>query len=60
MSFSSNDYVGHDLGPDDPAVRDMADRTDVLLGKRVSEQTVQASWNVAAGASTSSSCFASS
>ena len=25
--------------------------TDVLLGKRVSEQTVQASWNVAAGAS---------
>ena len=25
--------------------------TDLLLGKRVSEQTVQASWNVAAGAS---------
>jgi predicted AlkP superfamily pyrophosphatase or phosphodiesterase len=33
VSFSSNDYVGHDVGPDDPAVRDMADRTDVLLGK---------------------------
>jgi non-heme chloroperoxidase len=26
--------------------------TDVLLGKRVSEQAVQASWNIAAGAST--------
>jgi len=25
--------------------------TDVLLGKRVSEQTVQASWNVAVGCS---------
>jgi hypothetical protein len=33
VSFSSNDYVGHDVGPDDPAVRDMADRTDVLLAK---------------------------
>ncbi len=33
VSFSSNDYVGHDVGPDDPKVRDMADRTDVLLGK---------------------------
>jgi pimeloyl-ACP methyl ester carboxylesterase len=29
--------------------------TDVLLGKRVSEQTVQASWNVAAGASPTAS-----
>lgn len=29
--------------------------TDVLLGKRVSEQTVQASWNVAAGASATAS-----
>ena len=33
VSFSSNDYVGHEVGPDDPKVRDMADRTDVLLGK---------------------------
>jgi hypothetical protein len=33
VSFSSNDYVGHDVGPDDPKVHDMADRTDVLLGK---------------------------
>ncbi len=33
VSFSSNDYVGHDVGPDDPAVRDMAARTDVLLAK---------------------------
>jgi predicted AlkP superfamily pyrophosphatase or phosphodiesterase len=33
VSFSSNDYVGHELGPDDPAVRDMADRTDKLLAK---------------------------
>jgi non-heme chloroperoxidase len=29
--------------------------TDVLLGKRVSEQAVQASWNVAAGASATAS-----
>jgi non-heme chloroperoxidase len=29
--------------------------TDVLLGKRVSQQTVQASWNVAAGASATAS-----
>ncbi|HWZ51114.1 MAG TPA: alpha/beta hydrolase [Granulicella sp.] len=29
--------------------------TDVLLGKRVSEQTVQASWNIAAGASATAS-----
>ncbi len=28
ISFSSNDYVGHRVGPDDPAVRDMAMRTD--------------------------------
>lgn len=33
VSFSSNDYVGHAVGPDDPAVRDMADRTDKLLAK---------------------------
>ena len=36
VSFSSNDYVGHAVGPDDPAVRDMAIRTDRLLGKLLS------------------------
>lgn len=33
VSFSSNDYVGHRVGPDSPEVRDMAIRTDQLLGK---------------------------
>ena len=33
VSFSSNDYVGHKLGPDDPAVRDISIRTDRLLGR---------------------------
>lgn len=33
ISFSSNDYVGHRVGPDAPEVRDMAIRTDQLLGK---------------------------
>lgn len=33
VSFSSNDYVGHAVGPDDPAVRDISIRTDILLGK---------------------------
>jgi hypothetical protein len=33
VSFSANDYVGHAVGPDDPAVRDMAIRTDRLIGK---------------------------
>jgi predicted AlkP superfamily pyrophosphatase or phosphodiesterase len=33
ISFSSNDYVGHQAGPDSPEVRDMALRTDQLLGK---------------------------
>ena len=28
ISFSSNDYVGHRYGPDDPHVKDMAIRTD--------------------------------
>jgi predicted AlkP superfamily pyrophosphatase or phosphodiesterase len=35
VSFSSNDYVGHAVGPDDPAVRDISIRTDRLLGKLV-------------------------
>ena len=33
VSFSSNDYVGHAVGPDDPAMRDISIRTDRLLGK---------------------------
>jgi predicted AlkP superfamily pyrophosphatase or phosphodiesterase len=33
VSFSSNDYVGHAVGPDDPAVRDISIRTDRILGK---------------------------
>jgi predicted AlkP superfamily pyrophosphatase or phosphodiesterase len=33
VSFSSNDAVGHRVGPDAPEVRDMAIRTDRLFGK---------------------------
>ncbi|HZD93179.1 MAG TPA: alkaline phosphatase family protein [Candidatus Sulfotelmatobacter sp.] len=33
VSFSANDYVGHQLGPDAPEVRDISRRTDILLGK---------------------------
>jgi predicted AlkP superfamily pyrophosphatase or phosphodiesterase len=33
VSLSSNDYVGHDLGPDAPEVRDISIRTDRLLEK---------------------------
>jgi len=33
ISFSSNDYVGHQTGPDAPQVRDMCIRTDELLAK---------------------------
>jgi predicted AlkP superfamily pyrophosphatase or phosphodiesterase len=33
VSFSSNDYVGHAVGPDDPAIRDISIRTDILIGK---------------------------
>jgi predicted AlkP superfamily pyrophosphatase or phosphodiesterase len=32
VSFSSNDYVGHGLGPDSPEVRDISIRTDRMLG----------------------------
>ena len=35
VSFSSNDYVGHQAGPDSPEVRDMSIRTDKLLGKLI-------------------------
>jgi predicted AlkP superfamily pyrophosphatase or phosphodiesterase len=33
ISFSSNDYVGHAVGPYAPEVRDMSVRTDQLIGK---------------------------
>ena len=33
VSFSSNDYIGHRVGPDAPEVRDMCIRTDQLLGQ---------------------------
>lgn len=33
ISFSSNDYIGHVVGPDAPEVRDISIRTDQLLGK---------------------------
>ena len=33
VSLSSNDYVGHRVGPDDPAVRDMAIRTDKVIDR---------------------------
>jgi len=33
VSFSSNDYVGHDAGPDSPETRDVSIRTDRLLRK---------------------------
>ncbi len=33
ISFSSNDYVGHVVGPDAPEVRDISIRTDRLLGR---------------------------
>jgi arylsulfatase A-like enzyme len=33
LSFSSNDYVGHAVGPDAPEVRDISIRTDRLLGR---------------------------
>lgn len=41
VSFSSNDYIGHQTGPDSPEVRDMALRIDMLLAKlfrRVDQQ----------------------
>jgi predicted AlkP superfamily pyrophosphatase or phosphodiesterase len=33
LSFSSNDYVGHNYGPDSDNVRDVSIETDRLLGK---------------------------
>lgn len=45
VSFSSNDYVGHAVGPDDPAVRDISRRTDLLLGKLLDAAGKQAGLN---------------
>lgn len=33
LSFSANDRIGHDVGPDDPRVRDVSIRTDRVLGR---------------------------
>jgi len=33
LSFSSNDAIGHDVGPDSPQVHDVSVRTDAILGK---------------------------
>ncbi len=42
VSFSSNDYVGHAVGPDAPEVKDMAIRVDEQIGKlfRLLDETV--------------------
>jgi predicted AlkP superfamily pyrophosphatase or phosphodiesterase len=44
VSFSSNDYVGHEYGPESPEARDTAIRTDRLLEKllNVAQQQVGA------------------
>ena len=42
VSFSSNDYVGHAVGPDAPEVRDISRRTDILLGKLIAAAERQA------------------
>jgi len=42
LVFSSNDYVGHAVGPDDPAVRDISIRTDRLLGN--SSRCLRSAW----------------
>jgi len=36
VSFSSNDYVGHDYGPDSPEAHEISVRTDALLDKLLS------------------------
>jgi len=33
VSFSSNDLLGHQVGPDSPEVRDMCIQTDLVLGR---------------------------
>jgi arylsulfatase A-like enzyme len=42
VSFSSNDYVGHRVGPDAPEVRDMAIRVDKLIGDLIRAAEMQA------------------
>jgi hypothetical protein len=42
VSFSANDYVGHAVGPDDPAVRDMSLRVDRLIGQLLAAAERQA------------------
>jgi predicted AlkP superfamily pyrophosphatase or phosphodiesterase len=42
VSFSSNDYVGHAVGPDDPSIRDISIRTDRLLGRLLERAEQQA------------------
>ena len=42
VSFSSNDYVGHALGPDSAEVHDMALRVDKLVGELIRAAEAQA------------------
>jgi len=42
VSFSSNDYVGHALGPDSDEVHDMALRVDKLVGELIRAAEAQA------------------
>ena len=42
VSFSSNDYVGHALGPDSAEARDMALRVDKLVGDLIKAGEAQA------------------
>ncbi len=35
VSFSSNDRIGHIVGPDDPQVRDIAIQTDRIIGRLI-------------------------
>lgn len=35
VSFSSNDRIGHTLGPDDPQIRDIAVQTDRIIGQLI-------------------------
>jgi hypothetical protein len=42
VSFSSNDYVGHALGPDSGEVHDMALRVDKLVGELIRAAEAQA------------------
>lgn len=42
VSFSSNDYVGHALGPDSEEVHDMALRVDKLVGELIHAAEAQA------------------